>query len=75
MGGLIEAARDAARSTRDRFQRGVLEYFFRLAPCEPQMVQQVIKRLRDWGAELVQESSGKSENVTFPLPKVLRSGS
>ncbi len=39
------------------------------------LVQQVIARLRDWGAELVQENGGKQENVTFPLPKILRGGS
>jgi 4-hydroxy-3-methylbut-2-enyl diphosphate reductase len=38
------------------------------------LVQRVVERLREWGAELVQESSGKEEGVTFPLPKQLRGG-
>ncbi|MGE5242160.1 MAG: 4-hydroxy-3-methylbut-2-enyl diphosphate reductase [Bacteroidota bacterium] len=36
------------------------------------LVQQVVARLREWGAEPVQESDGRTENVTFPLPKTLR---
>jgi len=36
------------------------------------LVQQVIARLREWGAELVQEGDGITENVMFPLPKSLR---
>ncbi len=36
------------------------------------LVQQVIARLREWGAELVHESDGRTENVMFPLPKSLR---
>jgi 4-hydroxy-3-methylbut-2-enyl diphosphate reductase len=36
------------------------------------LVQQVVARLREWGAELVQEGDGRTENVTFPLPKMLR---
>ena len=38
------------------------------------LVQRVVERLRAWGAELVQESNGKEEGVTFPLPKQLRGG-
>jgi len=38
------------------------------------LVQKVIDRLRHWGAELIQESNGKEEGVTFPLPKQLRGG-
>ena len=36
------------------------------------LVQQVVSRLREWGAEPVQEGNGRTENVTFPLPKTLR---
>jgi len=39
------------------------------------LVEQVVARLREWGAEPVQESNGRTENVTFPLPKTLRSAS
>jgi 4-hydroxy-3-methylbut-2-en-1-yl diphosphate reductase len=44
------------------------------ASAPEQLVQQVVARLREWGAELVQEGEGKTENVTFPLPKSLRAG-
>ena len=44
------------------------------ASAPEQLVQQVISRLRDWGAELVEERNGKPESVTFPLPKTLRGG-
>ncbi len=37
------------------------------------LVQKVIARLRECGAETVKESGGKSEGVYFPLPKSLRS--
>jgi len=43
------------------------------ASAPEQLVQQVIARLREWGAELVQEGDGMVENVMFPLPKSLRS--
>jgi 4-hydroxy-3-methylbut-2-enyl diphosphate reductase len=36
------------------------------------LVEQVIQRLRDWGAADVQEQSGIRENVTFALPKELQ---
>ncbi|MBI3440288.1 MAG: 4-hydroxy-3-methylbut-2-enyl diphosphate reductase [Proteobacteria bacterium] len=36
------------------------------------LVQQVIERLRTWGAELIEEQKGVSENISFPVPKVLR---
>ena len=36
------------------------------------LVQQVIARLRELGAEKVEESAGRSESVYFPLPKSLQ---
>jgi 4-hydroxy-3-methylbut-2-enyl diphosphate reductase len=36
------------------------------------LVQRVIDRLKQFGADNVQEYSGKAEHVTFPLPKALR---
>lgn len=35
------------------------------------LVEQVIDRLREWGAEIVEEQSGIRENVVFSLPKDL----
>jgi 4-hydroxy-3-methylbut-2-enyl diphosphate reductase len=36
------------------------------------LVQQVIERLREWGAEAPQEVVGREENVYFALPRELR---
>jgi len=36
------------------------------------LVQQVIDRLRQWGAQGVEDYIGRPENVTFPIPKVLQ---
>ena len=36
------------------------------------LVQRVVERLREWGAAVMQEQSGVSETVTFPMPKELR---
>lgn len=44
------------------------------ASAPEQLVQQVIARLREWGAEWVEERNGKPENIMFPLPKILQGG-
>jgi 4-hydroxy-3-methylbut-2-enyl diphosphate reductase len=36
------------------------------------LVQQVIGRLREWGASSVQQQAGEPETITFSLPKPLR---
>ena len=36
------------------------------------LVQRVVDQLRDWGGELAEEVSGRSEHVVFALPKALR---
>ena len=36
------------------------------------LVKQVIQRLQEWGAETVNESQGRSETITFSLPKELK---
>ncbi len=36
------------------------------------LVNGVVEQLRAWGAELVEESQGKAENVTFSLPRALK---
>jgi 4-hydroxy-3-methylbut-2-enyl diphosphate reductase len=38
------------------------------------LVDQVIQRLKEWGAGTVEEQSGIRENVTFALPKELQGG-
>jgi 4-hydroxy-3-methylbut-2-enyl diphosphate reductase len=42
------------------------------ASAPEQLVQQVVTRLREWGAEVVEEQQGKIENISFPVPKTLR---
>ena len=37
------------------------------------LVENVIRQLRDWGAETVEEDSGRPETVVFALPKNLLS--
>ncbi len=36
------------------------------------LVQQVVRRLREWGVETANELSGREETVTFALPRELR---
>jgi len=36
------------------------------------LVEQVISRLREWGADTVNESRGRRETITFSLPKELK---
>jgi len=42
------------------------------ASAPESLVQGVVARLREWGADDVQELGGKPENITFALPKELR---
>ncbi len=37
------------------------------------LVEQVIAKLRSWGADTIEEDDGIRENVTFPLPRALQS--
>jgi 4-hydroxy-3-methylbut-2-enyl diphosphate reductase len=37
------------------------------------LVEQVISRLKEWGAETVNENQGRRESITFSLPKELKS--
>ena len=42
------------------------------ASAPESLVQGVLARLREWGADEVQELDGEPENITFALPKELR---
>jgi 4-hydroxy-3-methylbut-2-enyl diphosphate reductase len=42
------------------------------ASAPEELVQQVVARLREWGAEVIEEQQGKIEDISFPIPKVLR---
>jgi len=42
------------------------------ASAPESLVQQVIDRLREWGAESIEECSGREESIVFALPKELR---
>ena len=36
------------------------------------LVQQVVERLKELGADSVQEAEGRTENIVFSMPKALR---
>jgi 4-hydroxy-3-methylbut-2-enyl diphosphate reductase len=42
------------------------------ASAPQSLVDGVVERLREWGGEVVQESQGRRENVTFSLPRALQ---
>jgi 4-hydroxy-3-methylbut-2-enyl diphosphate reductase len=42
------------------------------ASAPEQLVQQVVARLREWGADVVEEQQGKTESISFPVPRTLR---
>jgi len=42
------------------------------ASAPEQLVQQVIARLREWGAEIIEEEGARIESVVFPVPRELR---
>jgi len=42
------------------------------ASAPEELVRSVIQRLREWGADAVENLEGRAENVTFNLPKELR---
>jgi 4-hydroxy-3-methylbut-2-enyl diphosphate reductase len=66
---LIDGAADMQRSWFDGRQRvGITAG----ASAPEVLVQAVIDRLREWGAEPCVELDGRPENVTFSMPKELR---
>ena len=61
----------------DQIQKSWLEGKARIgvtagASAPEVLVQQVIDRLRQWGAAGVKEQNGREESITFALPKELR---
>ena len=42
------------------------------ASAPEELVQQVVTRLREWGADVIEEQPGKAETISFPIPKALR---
>ncbi len=42
------------------------------ASAPESLVQAVVQRLCEWGAQLVQEMQGREESIVFALPKELR---
>jgi 4-hydroxy-3-methylbut-2-enyl diphosphate reductase len=68
-GYMIDGPQDIRREWLEGAQRVGLTAG---ASAPEQLVQRVISNLQDWGAELVVEQRGKTENVSFPVPKILR---
>jgi 4-hydroxy-3-methylbut-2-enyl diphosphate reductase len=66
---LIDGADDIQRSWLDRKMRvGVTAG----ASAPESLVQGVVARLHEWGASVALELNGEPENITFALPKELR---
>jgi 4-hydroxy-3-methylbut-2-enyl diphosphate reductase len=64
----------------EQIQKGWLEGKNRIgvtagASAPEVLVQQVIDRLKEWGAASVTEQAGREENITFVLPRELRTTS
>jgi 4-hydroxy-3-methylbut-2-enyl diphosphate reductase len=68
-GYMIDGPQDIRREWLEGVQRVGLTAG---ASAPEELVQQVVARLREWGAETVEEQQGKTENVSFPVPKPLR---
>ncbi|MCY1295095.1 4-hydroxy-3-methylbut-2-enyl diphosphate reductase [compost metagenome] len=66
---LIDGAEDLKREWFDKAQKvGITAG----ASAPAVLVQGVIEKLREWGAEVAVELDGRLENVTFSMPKELR---
>jgi 4-hydroxy-3-methylbut-2-enyl diphosphate reductase len=64
---------DGAEDIRRQWLTGVGRVGVTAGASAPEvLVEQVIARLREWGAEAVSDSAGKREEVVFSLPKELR---
>ncbi|MBI5783277.1 MAG: 4-hydroxy-3-methylbut-2-enyl diphosphate reductase [Gammaproteobacteria bacterium] len=64
---------DAPEDIRREWLAGVEKIGLTAGASAPEiLVQRVIERLKQLGAVIVQEYSGKVERVTFPLPRVLQ---
>jgi 4-hydroxy-3-methylbut-2-enyl diphosphate reductase len=68
-GYMIDGPQDIRREWLEGVQRVGLTAG---ASAPEELVQQVVARLREWGAEIVEEQRGKTETISFPIPKVLR---
>ncbi|MFQ5936851.1 MAG: 4-hydroxy-3-methylbut-2-enyl diphosphate reductase [Acidiferrobacterales bacterium] len=69
-GYLVDGPQDLQRA----WIRGVDEIGVTAGASTPEiLVQGVVSRLRDWGAEIIEELPGrKIENVTFKIPRALK---
>jgi 4-hydroxy-3-methylbut-2-enyl diphosphate reductase len=64
---------DGAEDIRREWIAGAVKVGVTAGASAPEvLVEQVIERLREWGADAVQETEGKREQVVFSLPRELR---
>ncbi len=64
---------DGPEDIRREWLAGVQKLGLTAGASAPELlVQQVVARLREWGSEIVEEQRGKTENISFPVPKILR---
>lgn len=69
-GYMIDGPQDIRREWLEGVQRVGLTAG---ASAPEQLVQQVVARLREWGAVIFEEKRARIESVVFPVPKALRS--
>jgi 4-hydroxy-3-methylbut-2-en-1-yl diphosphate reductase len=64
---------DSAEDVRREWLEGKRRIGITAGASAPEvLVDAVIARLREWGAEAPRESAGRPENVVFPIPKALQ---
>ncbi len=64
---------DGPQDIRREWLKGVKRIGLTAGASAPeQLVQQVVARLREWGADNIEEQPGKIENISFPVPRTLR---
>lgn len=67
---------DGPEDIRREWLNGVTKLGLTAGASAPELlVQRIVARLQEWGASLVEESPGQTENVSFPVPRELRSRS
>lgn len=65
---------DGPEDIRREWLNGVTKLGLTAGASAPELlVQRIVARLQEWGASLVEESPGQTENVSFPVPRELRS--
>jgi 4-hydroxy-3-methylbut-2-enyl diphosphate reductase len=71
--GALSYMIDGPEDIRREWLEGVSRIGLTAGASAPEvLVQRVVSRLQEWGAQLAPEQSGEPETIIFPLPKSLR---